>query len=245
MLTLEGALIAQGTFQIRADMTLEVGQKYAVIGPSGAGKSTLLAALCGFLPLVEGRLLSDGAEMTQMAPGARPMTMLFQDNNLFPHLTVTQNVGLGLRPDMKLTSADRERVRDALRRVGLADQMEKRPAALSGGQQSRVALARVLVQARPWLLLDEPTSNLDIANGISVLERLREKSRQGLGVLAILHALNLGARYADRVLLLQDGKAAACGRPADVMTADRLSDVYRTPVHVEHHNELNRLVVLT
>ena len=210
MLTLEGALIAQGTFQIRADMTLEVGQKYAVIGPSGAGKSTLLAALCGFLPLVEGRLLSDGAEMTQMAPGARPMTMLFQDNNLFPHLTVTQNVGLGLRPDMKLTRADRERVRDALRRVGLADQMEKRPAALSGGQQSRVALARVLVQARPWLLLDEPFAALGPALRNEMLDLVQDLvAETGAGLIMVTHAPEDVRRIADQVIFVAEGRAEA------------------------------------
>lgn len=210
MLRLEEALIAQGGFQMRADMTLDIGQKYAVIGPSGAGKSTLLAALCGFLPLVEGRLLSDRTDMTDTPPGKRPMTMLFQDNNLFPHLTVTQNVGLGVRPDMKLTVDDRKRVSDALARVGLADQMEKRPAALSGGQQSRVALARVLVQARPWLLLDEPFAALGPALRNEMLDLVQDLvAETGAGLIMVTHAPEDVRRIADQVIFVADGRAEA------------------------------------
>lgn len=210
MLRLEEALIAQGAFEMRADMALEIGQKYAVIGPSGAGKSTLLAALCGFLPLAEGRLLSDGADMTDMAPGKRPMTMLFQDNNLFPHLTVTQNVGLGVRPDMKLSADDLTRVRDALARVGLADQMEKRPGALSGGQQSRVALARVLVQARPWLLLDEPFAALGPALRNEMLDLVQDLvAETGAGLVMVTHAPEDVRRIADQVVFVAEGRAEA------------------------------------
>lgn len=210
MLRLEGALITQGAFQMKADMTLEIGQKYAVIGPSGAGKSTLLAAICGFLPLDEGRLTSDGADMTDTPPGERPMTMLFQDNNLFPHLTVTQNVGLGVRPDLKLDRADREQVRDALVRVGLADQMDKRPAALSGGQQSRVALARVLVQARPWLLLDEPFAALGPALRNEMLDLVQDLvAETGAGLIMVTHAPEDVRRVADQVIFVADGRAEA------------------------------------
>ncbi|HBR42778.1 MAG TPA: thiamine ABC transporter ATP-binding protein, partial [Sulfitobacter pontiacus] len=119
MLTLETAQITQGSFTLHADLTLAPAQTYAVIGPSGAGKSTLLGALCGFIPLRSGRLLWQGKDITQAAPGARPMTMLFQDNNLFPHLSVMQNVGLGLRPDLRLGTAEQTRVHEALDRVGL------------------------------------------------------------------------------------------------------------------------------
>lgn len=210
MLRLEDARIAQGAFEMRADMTLEIGQKYAVIGPSGAGKSTLLAALCGFLPLATGRLMSDGVEMTDTPPGARPMTMLFQDNNLFPHLTVTQNVGLGLRPDMKLTAADQGKVGEALARVGLSDHAQKRPAALSGGQQSRVALARVLVQARPWLLLDEPFAALGPALRNEMLDLVQDLvAETGAGLIMVTHAPEDVRRIADQVIFVGEGRAEA------------------------------------
>jgi thiamine transport system ATP-binding protein len=210
MLRLEGARIAQGTFAMEAEMALEQGQKYAVIGPSGAGKSTLLAALCGFMPLVKGRLLWQGLDLTQTPPGDRPMTMLFQDNNLFPHLTVTQNVGLGIRPDLKLDAAEKDKVLDALKRVGLDGHADKRPGALSGGQQSRAALARVLVQARPWVLLDEPFAALGPALRNEMLDLVQDLVAQtGAGLIMVTHAPEDVRRIADQVIFVAAGRAEA------------------------------------
>ncbi len=160
MLTLETAQITQGSFTLHADLTLAPAQTYAVIGPSGAGKSTLLGALCGFMSAQYWQAAVAGHRHHPSAPGARPMTMLFQDNNLFPHLSVMQNVGLGLRPDLRLSTAEQTRVHEALDRVGLRGWLPANLPSLSGGQQSRVALARVLVQARPLVLLDEPFAAL-------------------------------------------------------------------------------------
>lgn len=210
MLTLENAVIAQGNFRLAADMALETRQKYAVIGPSGAGKSTLLNALCGFVPLERGALLWQGQDMTDAPPSARPMTMLFQDNNLFPHLTVTQNVGLGLRPDLRLSAAERDRVRAALQRVGLGDQMDKRPGALSGGQQSRAALARVLVQARPLVLLDEPFAALGPALRNEMLDLVQDLvAETQAALIMVTHAPQDVARIADQVIFVADGRAEA------------------------------------
>ncbi len=210
MLHLEGVQIAQGAFQMTVQMTLEQGQKYAVIGPSGAGKSTLLGALCGFVPLAAGRISWQGHDITQAEPGARPMTMLFQDNNLFPHLTVTQNVGLGIRPDARLSAADKDRVASALARVGLTDQAAKRPGALSGGQQSRAALARVLVQARPWVLLDEPFAALGPALRNEMLDLVQELvADTGAGLIMVTHAPEDVRRIADQVVFVGGGRAEA------------------------------------
>ena len=131
MLKLENAQITQGNFRLSADFTLEPARNYAVIGPSGSGKSTLLAALCGFIPLSKGRMLWNGTDITATAPGARPMTMLFQDNNLFPHLSVLQNVALGLRPDGRISATEKTVVMDALARVDLSDHLQAKPGALS------------------------------------------------------------------------------------------------------------------
>ncbi|MDF1726279.1 MAG: ATP-binding cassette domain-containing protein [Sulfitobacter sp.] len=210
MLRLEEALIRQGNFSLRADFGIEPRRRYGVIGPSGAGKSTLLQALCGFLPLSEGRLIWQGQEITDAPPGARPMTMLFQDNNLFPHLTALQNVGLGLRPDLRLNGAERARVNDALARVGLADQADKRPGAMSGGQQSRVALARVLVQARPLLLLDEPFAALGPALRQEMLDLVQALvTETGASLLMITHAPEDLRRIAQEVIFVAEGRAEA------------------------------------
>ena len=217
MLRLENTVIRQGDFILAADMTLDQGQKYAVIGPSGAGKSTLLSAICGFIPLDQGRIIWDGRDITDAVPGARPMTMLFQDNNLFPHLTVAQNVGLGLRANLRLSSADNDRVKDALDRVGLSDHAGKRPGALSGGQQSRAALARVLVQARPLVLLDEPFAALGPALRNDMLDLMCDLASETKATLIMVtHAPEDVRRIADQVIFVEGGIAQA-PQPAGIL----------------------------
>lgn len=210
MLRLEKAEIVQGDFRLHADLTLDQGRKYAVIGPSGSGKSTLLAALCGFVPLASGRLSWNDTDLTDAAPGDRPMTMLFQDNNLFPHLSVSQNVGLGLRPDLSLSAQDRMRVGAALERVGLGSHADKKPGTLSGGQQSRAALARVLVQARPWVLLDEPFAALGPALRNDMLDLVQGLvAETGAGLIMVTHAPEDVRRIADEVIFVGSGQAQA------------------------------------
>ncbi len=210
MLKLENFEIRQTDFALSADMVLEPRTKYAVIGPSGAGKSTLLNAICGFISLSGGRLLWQGSDITQADPADRPMTMLFQDNNLFPHLSVQQNVGLGLRPDLRLQRDEKDRVAQALARVGLQDHANKRPAALSGGQQSRAALARVLVQARPLVLLDEPFAALGPALRNEMLDLVQSLIEEtGAALMMVTHAPQDVRRIADQVIFVEGGRAHA------------------------------------
>jgi thiamine transport system ATP-binding protein len=208
MLRLENGRIVQGDFTLTADLSIKAGRKYAVIGPSGAGKSTLLSTLCGFVPLDRGRLTWQGQDITDAAPGARPMTMLFQDNNLFPHLSVSQNVGLGVRPDLRLSSDQKAKVAAALSRVGLGDMADRKPGSLSGGQQSRAALARVLVQARPLVLLDEPFAALGPALRNEMLDLLRDLVTETEAALVMVtHAPEDVRRIADEVIFVVGGVA--------------------------------------
>lgn len=174
MLKLENCLIANGNFALTADMVVAAGSSVAVIGPSGAGKSTLLEAIAGFREFDRGQMSWQGKDLTGLPPGQRPVAMLFQDGNLFPHMTALQNVGLGLRPNARLTPEDTGMVEAALARVGLAGMATRKPAELSGGQQSRVALARVLVQRRDILLLDEPFAALGPALKAEMLDLVGE-----------------------------------------------------------------------
>ena len=226
MLTLETAQITQGSFTLHADLTLAPAQTYAVIGPSGAGKSTLLGALCGFIPLRSGRLLWQGKDITQAAPGARPMTMLFQDNNLFPHLSVMQNVGLGLRPDLRLGTAEQTRVHEALDRVGLQGMAARKPAELSGGQQSRVALARVLVQARPLVLLDEPFAGIDPLSISDIRDLVKDLKTRGIGVLITDHNVRETLGICDRAYILNEGQMLTEGRPEQIISNPDVKRVY-------------------
>ena len=206
MLTCENLLLQQGSFSLRADVRFQAGKAVALIGPSGAGKSTLLAAIAGFLTPVSGRVLWDGMDLTHAAPGDRPISVLFQDNNLFPHLSAAQNVGLGLRPDLRLRADDKAKVAAALHDVGLDGFADRKPSALSGGQQSRVALARVLVADRPVVLLDEPFGALGPALKDEMLDLVKAKLvSAGKTVLMVTHDPADAQRMADMAALVADG----------------------------------------
>lgn len=206
MLKLDHATLTQGTFRLEADVTFAAGKVTALMGASGSGKSTLLAGIAGFLPLSRGRILVDGVDVAGLAPGDRPFSMLFQDQNLFPHLSVAQNVGLGLRPDLRLTSDQSAARDDVLTQVGLGGMGDRLPRELSGGQQSRAALARALLRGRPWLLLDEPFSALGPALRADMLALLRDMAlAQGLSVLIVTHAPEDARMAADETSLVADG----------------------------------------
>jgi thiamine transport system ATP-binding protein len=209
MLTCEVLDLRQGSFSLTADVTFGAGQITALIGPSGAGKSTLLAAIAGFLTPYAGRISWAGQDMTAQSPGARPISMLFQDNNLFPHLTAAQNVGLGLRPDLRLSAAERDVVAVALGDVGLKGFGDRKPGALSGGQQSRVALARVLVADRPLVLLDEPFAAVGPALKDEMLDLVKSKLiAAGKTVIMVTHDPADARRIADWAVLVADGQVA-------------------------------------
>lgn len=189
-------------FSLRA----KAGEITALIGPSGAGKSTLLAMVAGFAQVDSGRLCLDEQDLLPLPPAQRPMTTLFQDNNLFWHMTVYQNIAIGLSPSLQLTAAQREDVEQVARQVGIAALLQRKPASLSGGQQQRVGLARCLARQTPVLLLDEPFSALDPALRFELLDLLRTQTdRLGLTVLLVTHHPDEAARVADRIAFVYDG----------------------------------------
>lgn len=207
-LTLDKVLIRQGAFTLRADVTIPAGSRVAIIGASGSGKSTLLNAIAGFLPLDQGVIGWRGAELAAVPPGLRPISILFQDQNLFPHLTVAQNVGMGLRPDLRLSRDQRAAVDAALDRVGLPGMGARKPAQLSGGQQSRVALARVLLRARDILLLDEPFAALGPALKAEMLALVvRIADETGATVLMVSHDPDDARAICPLTVVIADGTA--------------------------------------
>ena len=201
MLQLDHLILTQGSFRLSADWSVDAGRRITLMGPSGAGKSTLLSAIAGFLQPSSGHVRWRGQDLAPLQPGERPVTILFQDQNLFPHLTIAQNLGLGLRSDLRLSDAERRRTDDALDRVGLEGMGARRPAQLSGGQASRAALARALLRARPILLLDEPFAALGPALRAEMLALVTEVADEtGALVLMVTHdprdALALGGSTA-------------------------------------------------
>lgn len=208
MLRLEKIEIAQGEFTLAADFEVAPGHSVAVIGPSGAGKSTLLAAIAGFVTPVTGRVLWEGGDITDSPPGSRPISVIFQDNNLFPHLDVARNVALGVTSARTLSSAQQDEVAAALDRVGLDGMGARRPRELSGGQQSRVALARALIRHRPLVLLDEPFAALGPALKDEMLDLVAEvMGEAGATVLMVSHDPEDARRIADQTILVAEGVA--------------------------------------
>lgn len=220
MLWFKDAVFSQGGYVLSADLQIEVGKVTAVIGPSGAGKSTLLGGIAGFVPQTRGVLLWAGVNITKLAPAKRPVSMLFQDNNLFPHLTVLQNVALALSAKLNPTALDRQRVEDMLKRVGLTGLADRKPAALSGGQQSRAALARALLQDRDVMLMDEPFSALGPGLKAEMLDLSVALAKEaGRTVLMVTHDPSDAARVADAIVGVSPNKAWA-----PVATRNFLSD---------------------
>ncbi len=220
MLTLERLRIEQDAFTMSADLAVAAGQKVAIIGPSGAGKSTLLAAIAGFVAPAAGRILWQGQDLGPLDPGARPMSIIFQDNNLFPHLSAADNVALGLSPALRLSPDDRRQVAAALARVGLEGFENRRPGALSGGQQSRVALARALLRHRPLMLLDEPFAALGPAQRAEMMGLVNDlAAAERSTVLMVTHDPDDALRLGGQTIVVAEGTAHA---PRD--TAALLAD---------------------
>lgn len=179
---------------------LERGECMGVTGPSGCGKSTLLNLLAGFLTPESGQVLWQGEDLLPRAPWDRPITSVFQEHNLFDHLTVHDNLALGLHPGMKLSAADRKKIPDILGEVGL-DGMEKRyPTELSGGQRQRVAVARALLRRTPMLLLDEPFTGLDTETRKRLQDLLLDQKASGTTILLVSHDPEDVRLLADRTL---------------------------------------------
>jgi len=204
----------------RASYRLSVpkGALCALIGPSGGGKTTLLHLIAGFVHPLSGTLNFDGQDLLPLGPAKRPLSILFQEHNLFPHLTAAENVGLGIDSGLKLNAAQRAEIDDALDRVELAGLGKRRPGELSGGQRQRVALARALVRRQPLMLLDEPFSGLDPGlrhDMIALVDTLRKEN--GLTVLMAIHTPAEAGAIADLMAFIDEGQVLAAGPPGQIM----------------------------
>ena len=210
MLHLDHLRLTQDGFTVSANWHLPAGSRLALLGPSGAGKSTLLMGLAGFIAPSAGRILWQGQDLATLTPAQRPVSILFQDQNLFPHLSVAQNLGLAIDPRLRLSAGDLARVEAVLHRLGLHGMGARKPASLSGGQLGRAALGRVLLQARPLLLLDEPFAALGPALKADLLGLVTELAAENATtVVLVTHDPADARRFADVVGLVHDGVADA------------------------------------
>ncbi len=202
MLRLDNACLSLGKRHWTFDITLATHGVYALVGRSGSGKSTLLNLIGGFLQPDEGDIQWKGSSLLRLQPDQRPVTTLFQQHNLFDHLSVWKNVALGICPTLQVNAIQKTQIATALSDVGLAGHEQKMPGQLSGGEQQRVALARCMLRRKPVLLLDEPFSALDATTRHEMIALLKQliKHHQPC-VLMITHdesdAQSLGASILD------------------------------------------------
>jgi len=221
MLTLTDVTWLYHHLPMRFSFTADAGERIAVLGPSGAGKSTLLNLIAGFLSPASGAVILAGNNHTRTPPAKRPVSVLFQENNLFNHLTVRQNIGLGLHPGLKLNDAQREETEALAGKMGLMEYLERLPGELSGGQRQRVALARCLIRKQPILLLDEPFSALDPALRKEMLNLLDTQCRErNMTLLMVSHNLEDALSIAPRSLVVRDGRIIWDGATAALLAGN-------------------------
>ena len=195
---------------ISTNISLEPDKIYAVVGPSGAGKSTFLNLISGFASISSGTIIWNGQEISNLPPAKRSVSILFQDNNLFPHLSVWRNLALAVTHWPKISRDNEEKLKAVMSEVGILGLENRKPSQLSGGQQSRVALARVLLQKNKILLLDEPFSALGPSLKDQMLELIKKIARKrGLLVLMVTHDPADANKIASQTIIVKNNKVHA------------------------------------
>jgi iron complex transport system ATP-binding protein len=246
LLTAHAVSVALGGRQVLRDISLALAasQLVALVGPNGAGKTTLLRALAGLLPS-QGEILVGGDVLSSLPlrERARRFAYLPQGHVVHWPLPVRDIVALGRIPHgagdpARLSPRDADAVRRAMQATDVVDLSERRVTELSGGERNRVALARVLAVEAPVMLADEPTASLDPRYQIEVMTKLRNAADRGMLVIVVTHDLGLAARFADKVLVLADGRLVAQGTAADALSAEILADAFRISAYrAEHQRE--------
>lgn len=238
IISVRGAEVSYGDRQILAGVDLDVrcGEVLAVVGPNGAGKSTLVGVITADVELDEGKVFID--DEVEYSWTTRELAMrravLLQDIGLAFPFTVLEVVEMGRSPWAGLRESQHDDliVAGSMSRTETVQFASRKFTSLSGGEKARVALARVLAQATPALLLDEPTAPMDIRHQELVLQQARDYAATGGAVVIIVHNLDLAGAYADRIAMISEGTIIAQGPPREVLTADRISTVYDYPVTI-------------
>ncbi|MEC0248219.1 ABC transporter ATP-binding protein [Paenibacillus chitinolyticus] len=244
IIEVQGAGKSFGGTRVLKDIRFEVkpGEFFGIIGPNGSGKSTLLRLISGVDPLTEGRILLQGREVAGYSRKelARWLAVLQQDALPPLGFTVREVVEMGRFPFQNWLGEDREDaaalIDRIMRRLDLEPLADRTVENLSGGQKQRVALAKVMAQEPRLLLLDEPTTYLDIGYQMQLMDYVRQWQREeGLTVVAVLHDLNLASLYCERLLVVHEGEGISIGTPEEIMRSELILDVYGTePIVLEH-----------
>jgi thiamine transport system ATP-binding protein len=211
---------------MRFDLTVDEEEFIAIMGPSGAGKSTLLQLIAGFEQPLQGEIRWRGKNITRLPPAERPLSIMFQENNLFAHLDAFANVALGLSPSLTLSREQRQETEGALRRVGLEGFGERLPGELSGGERQRVALARTLVRKKPLLLLDEPFAALGPAMKKTMTELMKDlQQERNLTILLVTHEPMDAQAAATHTAFVHEGRILAKRRSVELFKSTDIPEL--------------------
>ncbi len=250
VVSVENVSFSYGRLQVLKDVTMNAkeGEIVCLLGPNGAGKSTLLKCILGALKPQRGRIIINGDDISNIDSielakliGYVPQVI----EQTFP-LTVFEVILTGRLPHLSWTprQSDLEAVRTAMRLLGIENLAWKNLSELSGGQRQKVLLAMALAKEPSILLLDEPTSNLDLNSQLEVMDVIRDVVEDGKTAIVALHDLNLALRYADRVVVMKDGRVIADGKPAEVLEEDVIEGVYGVKAIVKNENGLRYVIPL-
>jgi len=231
-----------GDLHVLKDINLEVapGEVLVIIGPSGSGKSTLIRTINRLEPIQEGRIVVNGVELNDDLRNVeairREVGMVFQQFNLFPHMTILDNITLAPTKVRGIPKEEAEKkAMELLERVGIADQAEKYPAQLSGGQQQRAAIVRALAMEPKIMLFDEPTSALDPEMIGEVLDVMRELARSGMTMLVVTHEMGFARDVADRVIFMDEGRIIEEGTPEEIFSNPKEERTQNFLYRILHH----------
>lgn len=238
MLELKNIRAGYGKRQILNGVSLTVpkGKLVTVIGPNGSGKSTLFKSAAGIIPTLSGEVLIDGAKAADLSRSgtAKKIAYLAQGKSV-PDMTVFQLVLHGRFPHLsyprRYTQKDKRLAIEALNKTGLAERAESPLSSLSGGMRQNAYIAMALAQDTDYILLDEPTTYLDISHQLSLMKNLRELAKEGKGVAAVLHDLPLAFTFSDIIAVLSGGEITACGEPLKICKSGIISEVFGTELN--------------
>ncbi|MHC1771786.1 MAG: ABC transporter ATP-binding protein [Flexilinea sp.] len=253
MLSIKNVSIRYGSNPVIDDVSLDIhsGKIIALLGPNGSGKTTLIRGITGTIPLTNGRIefLKRDLSTLNETERAKLISVVPQTSQLPAGFKVFETVALGRTPYIdwmgRLSKSDIRIIENAIRETSIEALRETAIQALSGGEQQRVILARALAQDAPVMILDEPTSHLDLTYQVGLLSIVRRLClEKEIAVLIVLHDLNLAVRFADEVAILDHGKIKSYGTPEEVMTEETLSSVFRLPMRIIQPENGGRPVII-
>ena len=216
MIKLENISIKLDNFRTKFTVEINKGEWVGIIGQSGAGKSTFLNLIAGFAQPEEGSLLINNTEMRNLPASKRSISSLFQDNNLFPHLSVYQNIAIAIKPNLKLHDNEKKKIFEIIEYLNLSSKAHSSIGTLSGGERQRVALGRVMSSDKKILLLDEPFSQLDPNLRIEMLELIKKiREEKKITIIMAIHTPAEAINFVSRFLMIKEGKVLRELQPQD------------------------------